>query len=141
MKLGSLLSSALVAGLVFACGGGGSSGYPTSTGNSGGTGTTGGPAPGNVSIVEYSYTPDTITIKAGATVTWTNDGTMAHTATADGGAFDSGQLSAPGGGGGYGYGGGTGAGSFSFTFTQAGTFDYHCTNHPTLLKGTVIVTP
>lgn len=141
MKLGSLLSSVMVAGLLIGCGGSGGSGYPTSTGNNGGNNGTPpvGPAAGNVSIIEYGFAPDTVTIKAGAMVTWTNDGTVAHTATADGGAFDSGQLSAPGGGGLYG--GGTSGGTFSFTFSTAGTYDFHCANHPTQMKGTVIVTP
>jgi len=80
-------------------------------------------------------------VKAGTQVTWMNNGRVAHTATADGGAFDSGQLSAASGGGGYGGYGGTSAGSYSYTFSTAGTFAYHCANHPTQMKGIVIVTP
>ena len=140
MRLGLLVGGALVTGLVSGCGGGSSS-YPTSNGTT--TTTTNTPAAASVLIAEYSFTPDTVTVKAGAMVTWTNNGSIAHTATADGGGFDSGQLSAASGGGGYGggYGGGTNAGSFSFTFGTAGTYAYHCANHPTQMKGVVIVTP
>ncbi len=136
MRFASLVSSALMAGLVFGCGGS-KGGYPTAGGTT--TTTTGGPGAANVSIVEYSFTPDTVTIKVGASVTWTNNGTVAHTATADGGAFDSGQLSSPTGGGAYG--GGSSGGTYTNTFGTAGTYTYHCANHPTTMKGTVVVTP
>ncbi len=134
----------VVAGAV-ACGGGGGSSYPTSSGNNGGGGGTPPPPPpttsttASVSIADYSFTPASLSIKAGTTVTWTNDGAVAHTATADGGAFDSGQLSSPSGGGGYG--GGSAGGSYSYTFSMAGTYAYHCANHPTTMKGTITVTP
>ncbi len=137
MRLGLLLGGTLVAGLAWGCGG--SSSMPTSGGTTNTTTTTTGPAPAYVSIAEYAFSPDTVTVKAGAQVTWTNNGTLAHTATADSGAFDSGQIAAPTGGGAYG--GGTAAGSFSFMFATAGTYAYHCTNHPTQMKGVVIVTP
>jgi len=48
-----------------------------------------------------------------------------HTVTADGGLFNSGNLS-------------TGQ-SFSFTFVSRGTFTYHCRIHPSM-TGTVSVT-
>ncbi len=51
----------------------------------------------------------------GTTVQWINDDSVAHTVTADGGAFDSGSL-APGA-------------TFSFTFSQAGDFPYYCHFH------------
>ena len=135
MRPVTLFGSLVMAGLAFGCGGGGSS--PTGTKTTGGTG--GGPASASVSVAEYSFTPDTVTVKAGAAVIWTNNGTVAHTATADGGAWDSGQLSSPTGGGAYG--GGSAGASYSTTFTSAGTYAYHCANHPTLMTGVVIVTP
>lgn len=83
-----------------------------------------------VSIHDFAYTPSTITVKAGTTVTWTNNGPSAHTTTSDGGVWDSGTLGA--------------GGTFQFTFTQPGTFSYHCTIHPPNLypgfTGTVTVT-
>lgn len=97
------------------------------------------PTAAQVSVMEYSFSPQTASIKVGTSVTWTDNGSLAHTATADGGAFNSGQISAASGGGSYG--GGSGAGSYTFTFTAAGTYTYHCANHPTLMSGTITVTP
>lgn len=75
-------------------------------------------------IVDFGFSPTTLTVTVGTTVTWTNTGQVDHTVTANGGAFASGTLS-PGA-------------SFSFTFRTAGTFAYHCTIHP-FMTGTVIV--
>ena len=84
------------------------------------------PAPSAVAakIVDFGFTPATLTVAMGTRVTWTNTGQVDHTVTANGGAFDSGTL-APGA-------------SFSFTFKTAGTFAYHCAIHP-FMTGTVIV--
>ena len=83
-------------------------------------------APANqVMIQNFAFTPPSLTVPVGSTVTWTNKDQTQHTATADDKSFDSGPL-APGA-------------SFSFTFTQAGTFTYKCTFHPNML-GTIIVT-
>jgi plastocyanin len=65
-----------------------------------------------------------LTISAGTTLTWTNEDSVAHTATANANQWSSGNI-APGS-------------SFSFTFTQPGNFPYHCTVHPNMV-GTVIV--
>jgi plastocyanin len=62
----------------------------------------------------------------GTTVKWTNKDNVPHTVTSATGDWDSGQLS--------------NGQSFSHTFTQAGTFAYQCTVHPTM-KGTITVTP
>jgi plastocyanin len=69
-----------------------------------------------VSIVNFSFQPATLTVPAGTRVTWTNNDSVAHTSTADGGAWDSGRLD-PGQ-------------SFSHTFDTPGTFTYHCAIHP-----------
>ena len=83
-------------------------------------------APANqVMIQNMAFTPPSLTVPMGTTVTWTNKDMVQHTATADDKSFDSGQL-APGA-------------SFSFTFTKAGTFTYKCTIHPNMM-GTIIVT-
>jgi len=76
------------------------------------------------------WDPPVITVNVGATVTWSNDDTAAHTVTsgtaADGpdGVFDSSLFMA-----------GT---TFSHTFVEAGTFEYVCMVHP-WMAGTVIV--
>lgn len=78
-----------------------------------------------VQIVDFAFTPATLTISAGDTVTWTNGDQVVHTATSTSGAFDSGDL-APGA-------------SFSLTFTTPGTYDYLCTPHPTMTGKIVVV--
>jgi plastocyanin len=80
----------------------------------------------SVGIRDFSFNPNTITVVIGVnnTVVWTNNGTLDHTVTANGGSFLSGDL-APGL-------------SFTNTFTTPGTFPYHCSIHP-VMKGTVIV--
>jgi plastocyanin len=101
-----------------------------------------GPGGPTVSIIEYQFTPDTITVKAGSTVTWTNNGTVNHQVASDTNStvtFATPAISPPMGGGGYG--GGTGPGHYGLTFNTAGTFPYHCAIHPTLMHGAVVVTP
>jgi plastocyanin len=109
------------------------------------------PAPSDtvaVTIQDFTFSPAVLTIKAGTSVRWTNNGPSAHTTTSDTGVWDSGVLSAPGsaGGmsGGMSGGGGSAGNTFDFTFTQPGTYQYHCTLHPPSLYpgfiGSVTVT-
>jgi plastocyanin len=92
-----------------------------------------------VTIVDYFFSPASVTIPAGSTVRWSNNGPSAHTSTEDAGAWNSGSMS-PGSGVGNPYGGGTTPSSFARQFTTAGTFTYHCTIHPAM-TGTIVVTP
>lgn len=80
-----------------------------------------------VTIDNFAFSPATVTVNVGDTVTWTNaeGGGIPHTATSDTGAFDTGSIP-------------DGASSTAITFSTAGTFSYHCTIHPTML-GTVVV--
>jgi LPXTG-motif cell wall-anchored protein len=78
----------------------------------------------NVTISDFQFTPAQITVQQGDTVTWTNEGPTAHSATASDGSFDTGIFSA--------------GGSRSQTFDEAGTFAYICTPHPNM-HGTVVV--
>src|SRR3970040_294202 len=85
--------------------------------------------PLSVTIQNFEVRPATlrVTIRSGETrqeVRWVNNGSVAHTVTADRGAFNSRQL-APGD-------------TFSFAFTAAGTIDYHCEIHPTM-KGQIVI--
>ena len=81
-------------------------------------------APGAVIITDFKFTPASITVNVGDSVTWRNSGPTAHTATASDGSFDTGLLSR--------------GESGSHTFTKAGTYPYICTPHPNM-KGTVKV--
>ena len=88
---------------------------------------TGGPTGGpSVSIQNFAFVPDTIRIKAGQTVTWTNKDTAPHTATSLSGAFGSNDLATNQ--------------TFQFTFNTTGTFSYHCTVHPMMATAYVVVT-
>ena len=95
-----------------------------------------------MSIKEYTFTPESVTVKVGAAVRWLNDGTMAHHIKSDDAVFDAGNLAPASGDGGY---GSTNGQSYSYTFTQAGTYRYHCENHPLSaypnFKGVIVVTP
>ncbi|MDD1684973.1 MAG: cupredoxin domain-containing protein [Methanoregula sp.] len=82
-----------------------------------------------ITISNFAFSPATLTVKAGTTVTWTNEDSAPHTVVSDANApvpFTSPSLA-------------TGS-SFPFTFTQAGTYSYHCSIHPSM-KGTVVVEP
>ena len=84
------------------------------------------PASNAVSITSAGFQPNALQVKAGTTVTWTNNDTAAHTVTSDtSGVFDSGPINA--------------GATFQFTFSQAGTFTYHSTSDSGW-AGTVTVT-
>jgi plastocyanin len=136
MKPWMLVASVAVLAVVAlaACGGssggsGSSTPASTTTSASGGGGSA-------VSIADFAFSPQTLTVTAGTAVTWTNNDGAPHTVTAtDGpstgaqttGAFDSGNL-------------GQGQ-TFSFTFEKAGTYYYDCTLHAAQasMHGTVVV--
>ncbi len=77
-----------------------------------------------VQIANYSFSPASLTVKVGDSVTWTNGDSLGHSATADDGSFDTGVLSS--------------GQSGSTTFSKAGTYTYHCSVHPSM-KGTIVV--
>jgi plastocyanin len=80
----------------------------------------------SVNIANFAFTPNPLTITVGTTVTWTNNDSTVHNvaSTAGPASFTSGTL-------------GTGS-AFSFQFTLAGTYEYHCSIHPTM-TGTITV--
>ena len=96
---------------------------PTPTPSGGATASVGIPAGAQV-LGSSAFAPNPVMVSAGTTVTWSNGDTITHTATADGGQFNSGAIAA--------------GGKFSFTFQTTGTFPYHCTIHPGMV-GTVVV--
>lgn len=79
-------------------------------------------AAGSVVIRDFEFSPGTIAISAGETVTWTNSGPSGHSATSD--SFDTGVFSQ--------------GERRSQRFDTAGTFSYFCTVHPSM-KGTLRV--
>ena len=81
-------------------------------------------ADSGVAIANLAFDPATVTIQVGNVVTWTNQDSTAHTATAADGSFDTGQLA---------------NGAFeTVTFNTVGTFAYACSIHPQM-TGSVVV--
>jgi plastocyanin len=81
-------------------------------------------SPNTVTMAGMAFSPGTITVSAGTTITWKNNDNMAHTVTADDNSFDSGNIGA--------------GSSYSKTFSVAGTYNYHCTIHAGM-NGKVVV--
>jgi plastocyanin len=84
------------------------------------------PAQTRVTIDNFTFKPDTLTVRRGTTVVFENDDDIPHTVVATDGTFRSQALDTED--------------KFTFTFDQAGTFDYFCSLHPHM-KGQVVVTP
>ena len=78
-----------------------------------------------ISIDDFAFSPSTLEVEAGATVTVTNNDSATHTWTSTDGEWDSDDLD-------------NGA-TFEHTFDEAGTFDYRCNIH-TSMTGTITVT-
>lgn len=92
------------------------------------------PAPGGATVTmnEFAFTPKELKVKVGTTVTWTNAGTTAHSATAIDKSFNTKNLQ-PGE-------------TKSVPFSTPGTFVYHCVFHgnpddKSGMVGTVVVEP
>lgn len=84
-----------------------------------GTAATAGPSGSQIVMVDDHFQPSRITVAAGTTVTWMNNGSNLHTTTSYDGLWDSGTL--PHGQ------------TFSFTFSKSGTYRFFCRQH--LLNG------
>ena len=78
-----------------------------------------------VSMKDIKFAPDSISVKAGDAVTWTNNDTVGHDVTGDN--FKSGDPGAMQNGD-----------TYANTFDKAGTFNYVCTVHPGM-EGSVTV--
>jgi plastocyanin len=79
---------------------------------------------GQVVIKDFMFTPETLTVKVGTTVTWANKYEEPHTVFSDTGLFRSGAID-------------TGE-VFSFKFDKPGTYHFLCTIHPRMV-GTIVV--
>jgi plastocyanin len=82
------------------------------------------PGANEVLIQGMAFSPSSITVSSGTTITWTNKDGMDHSVTSNTSIFDSGPIS--------------NNGTYSHTFNTAGTFPYHCMVHPDM-TGTVTV--
>src|SRR5438309_4938310 len=79
-----------------------------------------------VTIQNFAFSPQTLTVAPGTTVVWTQKDSTAHTVSSDTGAWpDSGSLAQ--------------GKTFAHTVTTPGTYPYHCSIYP-FMTAKVIVT-
>jgi len=77
-----------------------------------------------VKIDNFSFSPQTVTVAVGTTVTWTNRDDIPHTVVSTDGVFKSKVRDTDE--------------KFSYTFTKAGSYSYFCSVHPKM-TGKVVV--
>lgn len=82
------------------------------------------PATHTVTLENMRFNPDQLTVKRGDRVAWVNKDLFPHTVTADGKAFDSGDIPVEK--------------TWTYVATTPGRYTYTCTYHPGM-KGTLIV--
>lgn len=128
-RLGTLFALlALVVGLT-ACGSSSKGSSASSASSSSTTSSPGGSGGGStITIKDFSFSPDALTVKAGTTVTIRNADSVTHTFTTSSGdpaSIDTGNI--------------TSGSSKQVRFTKPGTYAYHCDIHSSM-KGTVTVT-
>lgn len=115
--------------VIVGCGGGSTPASPTPTPTPAPTPTPGSGASisipmGSSTLTNAAYVPDSLTVAVGTTVTWTNNDTVAHTATSQNNLWDTGDIE-PGAQG-------------KMTFSSGGSFPYYCIFHPGMV-GTITV--
>ena len=79
-----------------------------------------------VTIQDFAFSPQMVTVKAGSAITWTNGDGTAHSVKSGDGSFVSQNLQQ--------------GQSYSATFATPGTFPYVCGIH-SFMTGTVVVGP
>ena len=77
-----------------------------------------------VAISNFAFSPGSVTIAPGDTVTWTNNDGVTHTVTADDGTWESAGL--------------VNGQTYTRQFNATGDYAYHCSPHPSM-TGTVHV--
>jgi plastocyanin len=77
-----------------------------------------------VTIDNFVFGPQTITVPVGATVTWTNKDDIPHTTVSTDAMFKSKVMDTDE--------------KFSYTFSKAGTYPYYCSIHPKM-TGKIVV--
>jgi len=78
-----------------------------------------------VSIENFKFSPSSITVKKGTTITWTQMDSTPHTVTVEKGDGPDSPLLQKGE-------------TYSYKFDNVGTYAYHCKPHP-YMKGTIVV--
>ncbi len=82
------------------------------------------PSPDMVQIDNFTFTPQTLTVRAGTKVTWVNKDDVPHTVTSTDKKFKSPVLDTDE--------------QFSHTFSVPGTYNYFCSVHPHM-TGQIVV--
>lgn len=96
-----------------------------SSDDSAGGGSSGPPPKGTVFMEAFKFSPQTLTVKVGDTVTWVNQDTADHNAVAESDPKLKSELFGKGG-------------KYEYKATKAGTIEYVCTVHPGM-EGTLVV--
>ncbi len=82
------------------------------------------PASTEIKIANFSFTPATISVTAGTTITWINRDDIPHKVMGSNDEFKSKVLDTDE--------------KFSYTFSKAGTYSYFCSLHPKM-TGQIVV--
>lgn len=82
------------------------------------------PQEANIDLKDFAFSPDSVTVKKGTKVTWTQRDSAGHTVTSYEGIFDSPILAK--------------GETWSYTFDNVGAYKYYCAPHPRM-EGTIIV--
>jgi plastocyanin len=77
-----------------------------------------------IQVKDFMFMPTTLTVSAGAQVTWVNKDDEPHTVVSDTGTFRSGAMDTNE--------------SFAFKFDKPGTYHFTCSIHPRMV-GTIVV--
>ena len=80
--------------------------------------------PTKIVVKDFMFMPNSLTVKAGSTVTWANMDDEPHTVVSNTGLFRSAAMDTNE--------------SFSFKFDQPGTYHFTCSIHPRMV-GTIVV--
>jgi plastocyanin len=82
------------------------------------------PDPSRIVIKNFMFSPASLSVAVGSTVTWANMDDEPHTVVSESGLFRSGAIDT--------------RESFSFKFDKPGTYHFACSLHPQMI-GTVVV--
>jgi plastocyanin len=81
-------------------------------------------SPAQISVDNFTFAPNTLTVPVNSTVTWVNKDDIPHVIASNDGLFKSKALDTDD--------------KYSYTFNKAGTYAYYCSVHPKMV-GTIVV--